>query len=185
MKRSLDILIVILILLPVLAISSLISLIILIQCGSPVIYWSERVGLEGKIFKMPKFRTMELDTPNIATHLIEDPQKYITRFGSILRKSSLDEIPQIWCIIKGDMSFVGPRPALINQDELISARREKIQMLTPGLTGWAQVNGRDTLTIQEKVAFDTEYFEKKLIIFDLKILLITLQKVIFKQDISH
>ena len=115
-----------------------------------------------------------------------NPQKYITRVGGVLRKSSLDEIPQLWCIVKGEMSFVGPRPALIGQDELIAARQKKgINMITPGLTGWAQVNGRDSLTIQEKVAYDEEYLEKKSIIFDFKILLITFKKVLLKKDISH
>lgn len=186
MKRLLDILILILILLPILVISILIAMTILIYCGLPIFYCSDRIGLNGKIFKMPKFRTMNVDAPNIATHLIENPQKYITRVGGVLRKSSLDEIPQLWCIVKGEMSFVGPRPALIGQDELIAARQKKgINMITPGLTGWAQVNGRDSLTIQEKVAYDEEYLEKKSIIFDFKILLITFKKVLLKKDISH
>jgi O-antigen biosynthesis protein WbqP len=152
----------------------------------PALYWSDRVGRYNRIFSMPKFRTMRVDTPSLATHLLDDPKAYLTLVGQFLRKSSLDELPQLWSILKGDMSFVGPRPALFNQFDLIKLRTSRdIHHLTPGLTGWAQVNGRDNLSIAKKVNFDAEYLKKKSFIFDLKILYLTFIKIIRREGIQH
>lgn len=152
----------------------------------PALYWSARVGRQNRIFRMPKFRTMLIDTPSVATHLLADPERWLTPLGSFLRKTSLDELPQLWSILKGDMSFVGPRPALFNQDDLVALRTERgIHHLTPGLTGWAQVNGRDELTIAEKVEFDAEYLARQSLLFDLKILWLTFVRVISRDDVSH
>jgi len=151
-----------------------------------VIYWSDRVGKSNNVFKMPKFRSMKIDTPAVATHLLEDPSSVLTPIGDFLRKSSLDELPQLWCILKGEMSFVGPRPALFNQEDLITLRTEKnVHTLTPGLTGWAQVNGRDDLPIPQKVAFDVEYLHRQSFWFDLRILWLTFIKVIRRDGVSH
>jgi O-antigen biosynthesis protein WbqP len=152
----------------------------------PVLYWSNRVGINNTIFKMPKFRSMKVDTPAVATHLLPDPKSVLTPIGDFLRKSSLDELPQLWCILKGDMSFVGPRPALFNQDDLVALRTEQgVHKLVPGLTGWAQVNGRDELPIPQKVAVDVEYLQNKSFLFDLKILWMTFLKVIQRKDVTH
>jgi O-antigen biosynthesis protein WbqP len=152
----------------------------------PALYWSLRVGRKNKMFKMPKFRTMQLFTPQVATHLLLNGDIYLTPIGSFLRKSSLDEIPQLFSIVKGDMSFVGPRPALFNQEDLIALRSErKIDLIRPGLTGWAQVNGRDDLSNLEKVKFDEEYLAKRNIIFDLKIICLTALQVFRRDGISH
>jgi O-antigen biosynthesis protein WbqP len=152
----------------------------------PVIYWSDRIGKNNVVFRMPKYRSMRIDTPNLATHLLQEPQAYFSPVGAFLRKSSLDELPQLWSILKGDMSFVGPRPALFNQMDLIELRNHNdIHLLTPGLTGWAQVNGRDELPIPEKVHLDIEYRNRQSFIFDLKILWITFFKVISKDGVSH
>ena len=152
----------------------------------PVLYWSGRVGKNNAIFKMPKFRSMKIDTPVVATHLLADPKSVLTPVGDFLRKSSLDELPQLWCILKGDMSFVGPRPALFNQDDLIALRTEKgVVKLVPGLTGWAQVNGRDDLSIMEKVALDVEFMERQSFWFDIKILWMTFLKVMKRDGVSH
>ena len=152
----------------------------------PVLYWSDRVGLNNLIFKMPKFRSMNVDTPAVATHLLQDPKSVLTPIGDFLRKSSLDELPQLWCILKGDMSFVGPRPALFNQGDLIGLRTEKgVHKLIPGLTGWAQINGRDELPIPEKVNFEVEYIEKRSFLFDIKILWLTFLKVVKKEGVTH
>ncbi len=152
----------------------------------PVLYWSDRVGRYNKIFKMPKFRTMRVGTPALATHLLPDPDRFLTPIGSFLRKSSLDELPQLWSIIKGDMSFVGPRPALFNQDDLIVMRNKYgIDKLLPGLTGWAQVNGRDELSIPDKVKFDIEYMNNQSLWFDIKIIFLTGLKVLKKDGIKH
>jgi len=160
-------------------------LIILTSKGS-ALYWSDRVGRKNKIFKMPKFRSMRIDTPAVATHLLSDPDIYLSPIGRFLRRTSLDELPQIWSILKGDMSFVGPRPALFNQDDLIALRTEHgVDKLTPGLTGWAQVNGRDELPIPEKVALDVEYMQRQSFWFDLKILWMTFLKVIKRDGVSH
>ncbi len=152
----------------------------------PALYWSDRVGRHNRLFKMPKFRTMRIDTPAVATHLLKNPDQWLTPIGSFLRKSSLDELPQLWSILKGDMSFVGPRPALFNQHDLITLRLEKgIDELLPGLTGWAQVNGRDELPIPKKVELDVEYLQRQSLLFDLKILWLTVLKVLSKGGVSH
>lgn len=152
----------------------------------PVLYWSNRVGKHNKIFSMPKFRTMRTDTPAVATHLLGDPDRYVTRIGRGLRKTSLDELPQLISIVKGDMSFVGPRPALFNQDDLIELRTSKgIHRLTPGLTGWAQINGRDELPIPVKVDFDEYYIQNMSFFLDLKIIVQTILKVILRDGVSH
>lgn len=142
--------------------------------------------MHNKIFKMPKFRTMRVDTPAVATHLLTNPQQFLTPIGSFLRKSSLDELPQLWSILKGDMSFVGPRPALFNQDDLVALRtRFGVDNIKPGLTGWAQINGRDELPIPEKVALDAEYMKRQSLWFDIKILILTFQKVLKKDGVTH
>ena len=152
----------------------------------PVLYWSDRVGQNNKIFSMPKFRSMRVETPAVATHLLNDPKIYLTPIGSFLRKSSLDELPQIWSIFRGDMSFVGPRPALFNQQDLIALRTEAgVDKILPGLTGWAQINGRDELPILDKVAFDIEYMRRQSFWFDLKIIWLTLLKVVRRDGVSH
>jgi O-antigen biosynthesis protein WbqP len=163
-------------------------LIIIIRCTSagPVLYWSDRVGKNNKIFKMPKLRSMRIDTPVVASHLLNDPHSYLTPIGRFLRVTSLDELPQLWCIIRGEMSFVGPRPALFNQSDLIQLRTDYgIQILLPGLTGWAQINGRDELGTVEKVAFDFAYLERRSLSFDAKILVKTLFKVISRDSVIH
>ena len=163
-----------------------ISLLVYISSGRPVLYWSDRIGKEGSIFSMPKFRTMRTNTPEIATHKLDDPDIFLTPIGRILRKTSLDELPQIWSIIIGDMNFVGPRPALFNQDDLIDLRiKEGVDKLLPGITGWAQVNGRDELSISDKVALDVEYMNRKSFCFDIRIIWMTFLKVINSQGISH
>ena len=152
----------------------------------PALYWSDRVGRHNRIFKMPKFRSMRIDTPAVATHLLQNPEQWLTPIGSFLRKSSLDELPQLWSILKGDMSFVGPRPALFNQDDLIALRTEKgVHELVPGLTGWAQVNGRDELPIPQKVQLDVEYLERRSLLFDMRILWMTALKVLARDGVSH
>lgn len=152
----------------------------------PALYWSERIGRHNRIFKMPKFRSMRIDTPAVATHLLPNPDQWLTPIGSFLRKSSLDELPQLWSILKGDMSFVGPRPALFNQDDLIALRTEKgVHELIPGLTGWAQVNGRDELPIPQKVQLDQDYLQRQSFLFDLKILWMTAMKVLIRDGVSH
>jgi O-antigen biosynthesis protein WbqP len=152
----------------------------------PALYWSDRVGRHNRIFKMPKFRSMRIDTPAVATHLLQNPEQWLTPIGSFLRKCSLDELPQLWSILKGDMSFVGPRPALFNQEDLIALRTEKgVHELLPGLTGWAQVNGRDELPMPRKVQLDAEYLERRSLFFDLKILWMTILKVLARDGVSH
>lgn len=152
----------------------------------PALYWSNRVGRNNAIFKMPKFRSMRVGTPALATHLLGDPAAHLTPIGSLLRKSSLDELPQLWCILKGEMSFVGPRPALFNQADLISLRTANaVHMLRPGLTGWAQVNGRDELPIPQKVAFDVAYLQRQSFWFDIYILWLTFIKVVRRDGVSH
>jgi O-antigen biosynthesis protein WbqP len=152
----------------------------------PALYWSDRVGRNNRTFKMPKFRSMQLNTPVVATHLLRDPHAYLTPVGSFLRKSSLDELPQLWSILKGEMSFVGPRPALFNQYDLIELRtRHGVHELVPGLTGWAQINGRDELPIPQKVALDIEYLQKRSFLFDLKIMCLTIAKVLRRDSVTH
>jgi O-antigen biosynthesis protein WbqP len=152
----------------------------------PALYWSDRIGRNNGVFKMPKFRSMRIDTPAVATHLLQNPDQWLTPVGSFLRKTSLDELPQLWSILKGDMSFVGPRPALFNQDDLIALRTDAgVHELLPGLTGWAQINGRDGLPIPEKVKLDLEYLHRRSFGFDLWILWLTLLKVVRRDGVSH
>ena len=164
----------------------LVALAVRVTSKGPALYWSDRVGRNNKIFKMPKFRSMRVGTPAVATHLLLDANKHLTPIGSFLRKSSLDELPQLWSILVGDMSFVGPRPALFNQQDLIELRTQQgVHVLTPGLTGWAQVNGRDELPIPQKVALDVEYLNHRGLWFDLKILWLTFTKVLRREGVSH
>jgi O-antigen biosynthesis protein WbqP len=164
----------------------LVGLTVRLNSAGPVLYWSERVGRNNTIFKMPKFRSMRVGTPAVATHLLTNPASHLTPIGSFLRKSSLDELPQLWSILIGDMSFVGPRPALFNQQDLIELRTAKgVHILVPGLTGWAQVNGRDELPITQKVALDAEYLARQGFWFDLRILWMTALKVMAKDGVSH
>ena len=152
----------------------------------PTLYWSDRIGVDNKIFRMPKFRTMSIDTPAVATHLLKDPDTYLTSIGSFLRKTSLDELPQLWSVLNGDMSFVGPRPALFNQDDLVKLRTEKgVHRLVPGITGWAQINGRDDLPIPIKVEYDVYYLEHRSLMFDIKIIFLTLFKVLRGEGVTH
>ena len=186
MKRLFDLFLAtilsILLILPILFVAVLVRL---TSIGS-ILYWSDRVGRDNRLFKMPKFRTMLVDTPPIATHLLLNPEQYLTPIGSFLRKSSIDELPQIWSILKGDMSFVGPRPALFNQEDLIELRRlQGVHKLVPGITGWAQINGRDELPIPEKVMLDLAYMHKQSFYFDIKILILTFLKVLSKDGVQH
>lgn len=163
-----------------------IALVVKLTSAGPVLYWSQRVGRDNKLFPMPKFRTMKVNTPAVATHLLSDPSVHLTPVGGFLRRTSLDELPQLWCILNGDMSLVGPRPALFNQDDLIALRtQEGVHRLTPGLTGWAQVNGRDELAIPIKVAYDAEYAHKMGFFFDIKIMILTFMKVIGAKGVAH
>jgi O-antigen biosynthesis protein WbqP len=186
MKRFFDLLLalslVILFFLPLL----LIALLIKFTSKGSVLYWSDRVGRNNEIFSMPKFRSMQIDTPAVATHLLNNPDRYLTSIGGLLRQTSLDELPQLWSIIKGDMSFVGPRPALFNQDDLIALRSQQgVHLLLPGLTGWAQINGRDELPILQKVKLDVEYIQRKSFIFDLYVIWLTFLKVVCADGVSH
>ena len=186
LKRYFDILVCIFLFM-LLAVPMLLILIaVCVTSIGPSLYWSDRIGKENKIFKMPKFRTMQLGTPDVATHLMTNPDEYLTPIGGFLRSTSLDELPQLFSILKGDMSFVGPRPALHNQYDLIRLRTEKnLDQLMPGLTGWAQMNGRDECPIAEKVELDFEYLQRRSILFDLKILSMTFMKVIKRDNIVH
>jgi O-antigen biosynthesis protein WbqP len=162
------------------------ALLVRITSRGPALYWSNRVGRFNRIFRMPKFRSMRVGTPAVATHMLENPAAHFTPIGAFIRKTSLDELPQLWSILTGDMSFVGPRPALFNQDDLIALRTERgVHELVPGLTGWAQVNGRDDLPIPQKVALDVEYMRRRSALFDLKILWMTLSKVTRAEGVSH
>jgi len=164
----------------------IITLTVCLTSSGPVLYWSDRVGRFNRLFRMPKFRSMRVDAPAVATHLLSDPARYLTPIGSFLRKTSLDELPQLWSILKGEMSFVGPRPALFNQDDLIALRTEQgVHELVPGLTGWAQVNGRDELPIPDKVKLDVEYLQRRSFGFDLWILWLTFVKVLRRDGVSH
>ncbi len=164
----------------------LVAILVRLTSTGPILYWSDRVGRHNSIFKMPKFRTMRVGTPAVATHLLSDPSAYLTPVGGFLRKTSLDELPQLWSILAGDMSFVGPRPALYNQDDLIALRtRGGVHELVPGLTGWAQVNGRDELPIPEKVKLDVDYLQNKSFWLDLRIIWLTAIKVIRRDGVSH
>lgn len=165
---------------------ALVALAVHLTSRGPALYWSDRVGRGNKIFRMPKFRSMRLGTPAVATHLLADAKSHLTPIGSFLRKSSLDELPQLWSILKGDMSFVGPRPALFNQTDLIELRTQRgVHELVPGLTGWAQVNGRDELPIPDKVNLDAEYLDRRSLWFDFRILWLTFVKVVQRDGVSH
>jgi len=164
----------------------LVAIAIRLTSKGPSLYWSDRVGRNNKIFKMPKFRSMLTSTPAVATHLLDNPDAYLSPIGGFLRSTSLDELPQLFSVLKGDMSFVGPRPALYNQDDLITLRTQKgVDKLLPGITGWAQVNGRDELSIPDKVALDVEYLNHQSFLFDIKILWMTFLKVIKRDGVSH
>jgi O-antigen biosynthesis protein WbqP len=164
----------------------IVAIAIMLTSKGPVLYWSKRVGRSNEIFNMPKFRTMQVETPVLPSHLLENPDHYLTPIGSFLRKSSLDELPQLWCIFLGNMSVVGPRPALSNQQDLIEARTAKgIHLIKPGLTGWAQVNGRDEISLEKKVQLDYEYLDKKSFLFDVYIVLMTFLKVVKGEGVQH
>ena len=164
----------------------IIALIVRIGSKGPILYWSDRIGIDNLVFKMPKFRTMRVDTPAVATHLLGNAEAYLTPSGVFLRKSSLDELPQLFSILKGDMSFVGPRPALYNQDDLIELRTKKsVHTIIPGITGWAQVNGRDDLSIPEKVEYDEYYLKNRSFLMDIRILWMTFIKVLKTEGIKH
>jgi O-antigen biosynthesis protein WbqP len=185
-KRAFDLVMAVL-LLPLLCILMVaIAIAVRLTSRGPVLYWSDRFGRNNRIFRMPKFRTMNVHTPEVATHLLRDPKAHLTVIGPFLRKTSLDELPQIYSILKGDLSFVGPRPALHNQDDLVSLRTERgIDELVPGLTGWAQVNGRDDLPIPAKVEYDCEYLRKWTLLFDLRILFRTVVQVLRGRGVTH
>lgn len=186
MKRVFDIAFASLALLVAAIVMLVIALLVRLTSPGPILYWSDRVGRGNRIFRMPKFRTMRVNTPTVATHLLADPARFLTPIGGFLRKSSLDELPQIFTILTGDMSIVGPRPALFNQDDLIAARTEKgVQLLTPGLTGWAQVNGRDDLPIPVKVEYDEYYSRHRSFWLDIKIILLTVRNVLVQQGVAH
>jgi O-antigen biosynthesis protein WbqP len=186
MKRFCDLMLAVALGLLILVPLVLVAVAVRVTSKGPALYWSDRVGRNNEIFKMPKFRSMRVDTPAVATHLLPDPDSYLTPIGSYLRKSSLDELPQLWSILKGDMSFVGPRPALFNQHDLVELRtRAGVHALIPGLTGWAQINGRDELPIPQKVALDVQYLQKQSLLFDLKIMVLTGLKVLRRDNVTH
>ncbi len=186
MKRIFDLLLALLAVMLLLLPLALLALAVAFTSRGPILYWSDRVGCNNVTFRMPKFRSMRTGTPVVATHLLSSPDAYLTPIGSFLRLSSLDELPQLWSIFRGDMSFVGPRPALFNQQDLIELRtRSGVHALLPGLTGWAQVNGRDELPIAEKVALDIEYLKNRSFWFDIKIILLTVLKVIMRDNVTH
>ena len=186
MKRLFDLILAAVATLILLVPCSVVALLVKLTSPGPILYWSDRVGRNNHIFKMPKFRSMRVGTPAVATHLLADPASHLTPIGSFLRKSSLDELPQMWSIIVGDMSFVGPRPALYNQQDLIALRTEHgVHVLLPGLTGWAQINGRDELPIPQKVLLDREYKLRQSLGFDAKIIFLTAMRIIMRSDVSH
>jgi O-antigen biosynthesis protein WbqP len=186
MKRIFDLLLGVAILVILVVPMLLISIAVRLSSNGPALYWSDRIGKNNAIFKMPKFRSMLTDTPAVATHLLDNPDAYLSPMGGFLRRSSLDELPQLFSVLKGDMSFVGPRPALFNQDDLIALRIEKgVDKLLPGITGWAQVNGRDELSIPDKVALDVEYLNHQSFWFDMKVLWMTFLKVMKRDGVSH
>lgn len=186
MKRAFDLLLVLvsgsILIIPALTVALLVRL----TSPGPVLYWSDRVGRYNRLFKMPKFRSMKIDTPAVATHLLDKPAQFLTPVGGFIRRTSLDELPQLWSIFRGDMSFVGPRPALFNQDDLIALRTELgVHGLTPGLTGWAQINGRDELPISEKAALDAQYLKNQSLGLDVKIICLTAVRVLERDGITH
>jgi O-antigen biosynthesis protein WbqP len=185
-KKSFDLVLALLAMPLLLPLIVLVAVLVQLTSPGPALYWSDRIGRHNKIFRMPKFRSMRIDTPAVATHLLDNPNQWLTPIGSFLRKTSLDELPQLWSILKGDMSFVGPRPALFNQDDLIKLRTEKgVHEVLPGLTGWAQVNGRDEIPILQKVQLDAEYLHRQSFFFDIKILWMTALKVFNRDGVSH
>ena len=185
-KRIFDFFLAVLLLIIFLPLLLFLAIVVKITSKGPIIFWSQRVGKNNQLFWMPKFRTMLIETPNVATHLLTGANNYLTPVGSFLRKSSLDELPQLWSVIGGDMSFVGPRPALFNQTDLIDMRTAVgVHSLTPGITGWAQINGRDELALSEKVGFDQEYLQKRALVFDIQILWLTGLKVFRREGVSH
>jgi len=186
MKRLFDLCLVLFAMLLLMVPFLLVAVMVALTSVGPILYWSDRVGRNNTVFKMPKFRSMRIDTPAVATHLLIDPIQFLTPIGSFLRKSSLDELPQLWSIIKGDMSFVGPRPALFNQDDLIALRTQYgVDKLVPGLTGWAQINGRDELPIPDKVKLDVSYMNNQSFWLDFKIIVQTFLKVLRRDGIQH
>ena len=186
MKRVFDLVVAIVVTLFLTLPILIVAIAVRLTSPGPALHWSDRVGRDNRIFKMPKFRSMRIDTPAVATHLLQNPDQWLTPIGSFLRKSSLDELPQLWSILKGDMSFVGPRPALFNQDDLIALRTERgVHELVPGLTGWAQVNGRDELPIPLKVELDVEYLQRRSLLFDMKVIWITALKVLARDGVSQ
>ena len=186
MKRLFDVIIAVLLLIILLIPILLIAVMVRLTSRGPALYWSDRVGVGNGIFKMPKFRTMRIETPAVATHLLKYPDEYLTPIGPFLRRSSLDELPQLWSVLKGDMSFVGPRPALFNQHDLIALRTEKgVHRLIPGITGWAQINGRDDIPIPKKVEFDAYYLLHRSFLLDIKIILLTVFKVVRREGVVH
>jgi O-antigen biosynthesis protein WbqP len=186
LKRLFDLAVALLLLVSLAPVLLVVALVVKLTSPGPAIYWSDRVGRNNAIFRMPKFRTMQINAPAVATHLLNEPGRFLTSVGPFLRKSSLDELPQLWSILKGDMSFVGPRPALFNQYDLIALRTELgVHRLAPGLTGWAQVNGRDELPIPEKVKLDAEYKGNQSFGLDLKIIFLTFVKVVRRDGITH
>jgi O-antigen biosynthesis protein WbqP len=186
MKRIFDFLLAALLVLLFAPVLLVCTILVKTTSRGPAVYWSQRVGRHNRLFAMPKFRTMRVDTPQLATHLMANPEEYLTPVGGFLRKTSLDELPQLWSILVGDMSFVGPRPALFNQDDLVALRtRHGIDRLVPGLTGWAQVNGRDELSIPDKVEYEIQYRDRQSLAFDLFILWKTALGVFARRGISH
>jgi O-antigen biosynthesis protein WbqP len=186
MKKIFDFVLAVLALVVLIVPIALVTLAVKLTSKGPAVYWSDRVGRHNAVFKMPKFRSMRVDTPAVATHLLDNPAQYLTPIGSFLRKSSLDELPQLWSILTGKMSFVGPRPALYNQSDLIALRTEHgVDKILPGLTGWAQVNGRDELPIPDKVALDVVYLNRRSFWFDCKILVLTFLKVVRRDGVAH
>ncbi|TAG26363.1 MAG: sugar transferase [Burkholderiales bacterium] len=186
MKRCFDLFLAIVALVILIWPMILVAIAVRLTSSGPALYWSDRVGKDNAIFKMPKFRSMRIDTPAVATHLLEKPEAWLTPIGSFIRKTSLDELPQLWCILSGDMSFVGPRPALFNQHDLIERRTAQgVHQLVPGLTGWAQINGRDELSIEEKVSFDTTYLHSRNFALDVSVIWRTIAQAITSKGVSH
>jgi O-antigen biosynthesis protein WbqP len=186
MKRLFDLILLVVALIFLSIPMLILAIIVKLTSPGPIVFWSDRVGQYNRIFRMPKFRTMQVNTPNVATHLLVGAGSYLTPVGGFLRKSSLDELPQLWSVFVGDMSFVGPRPALYNQEDLIAMRTERgVEVLVPGITGWAQVNGRDELDLAEKVNLDAQYLQKRSTGFDFYILFLTVLKVFRREGVSH
>lgn len=185
-KRGLDLIGCVIALIVFLIPSIVVAMAVKLTSKGPVLYWSDRIGKGNAVFRMPKFRTMRVNTPQVATHLLAQPDAFLTPIGGFLRRSSLDELPQLWSILKGDMTLVGPRPALFNQDDLVAQRTELgVHHLTPGLTGWAQINGRDDLPIPVKVRYDAEYASRQTFLFDIYIIAKTVMKVFARSGVSH